>query len=167
MTKEEFIENANLNDTYTAFVYESQCSYQYLEDKIDVFDEEYLEGTSNYTIEAIDRNSAVGEVICENFSNIDQIETDKLIVGHYTADNGIEVYVLLPNAAIFTVVFDDCECCTETICKPTTYDMCAELIRERRHNKFADYRGGVAFISSIIPEIADEMGQDYYLILLD
>ena len=167
MTKEEFCNYANLDDTYTAFVYDSQISYQYLESKIDVFDEDYLEGTANYSIEAYDRDSDVGEVICENFSNIDQIETNKLIVGHYTADNGIEVYVLLPNAAIFTVVFDDCDTCTETICQPTTYDMCAELIRARSHNKFADYRGGVAFISSIIPEIADLMGQDYYLVLLN
>ena len=167
MTKEEFIENANLNDTYTAFVYDSGNSMQYSEGRIDCFEEDYLANTGNYSIEAMPRDSEIGQVICENFANIAEIVTEVLIVAHFTTDDGADIYVLCPNARIFTAVVDDCECCTETICQPTTYDMCAELIRERRHNKFADYRGGVAFISSIIPEIADEMGQGYFLTKLN
>ena len=161
MTREEFIEKANLNDTCTAFVYDSQSNrYQYSEDTIDVFDEEYLEGTANYTIEAIDRNSAVGEVICDNFSNIDQIETDKLIVGHYTADNGIEVYVLLPNAAIFTVVFDDCDTCTGSIGYEASYYECKLIINGRDNNRFDDYKGGVAFIRCEDQDVAANMGDN-------
>ena len=168
MTKEEFIENANLNDTYTAFVFDFPNNrLQYSEGRIDCFDEDYLANTSNYSIEAIPRDSEIGQVICDNFANIAEIVTEVLIVAHFTAGDGTEVYILCPDARIFTAVVDDCAACTETICQPTTYDMCAELIRERRHNKFADYRGGVAFISSIIPEIADEMGQVYYLVLLN
>lgn len=168
MTKEEFIENANLNDTYTAFVYDLPSNrLQYSEGRIDCFEEDLLANTGNYSIEAIPRDSEIGQVICDNFANIAEIVTEALIVAHFTADDGTDVYILCPDARIFTAVVDDCECCTETICQPTTYDMCAELIRARSHNKFADYRGGVAYISSIIPEIADEMGQDYYLVLLN
>lgn len=147
MTREEFIEKANLNDTYTAFVYNNPSNrYQFSECTIDVFDEEYLEGTDNYSIEAYDRDSEVGEVICDNFSNIDQIETDKLIVGHYTAADGTDVYVLLPNAAIFTVVLDDCDTCTDSIGYETSYYECKLIIDGRDHNRFDDYKGGVAFI---------------------
>lgn len=168
MTKEEFIENANLNDTYTALVYDLPSNrLQYSEGWIDRFDDDYLANTSNYSIEAIPRVSEIGQVICDNFANIAEIVTELLIVAHFTDAAGTDVYILCPDARIFTAVVDDCECCTETICQPTTYDMCAELIRARKHSKFADYRGGVAFISSIIPEIADEMGQDYYLVLLN
>lgn len=168
MTKEEFIENANLNDTYTAFVYDLPSNrLQYSEGRIDCFEEDLLANTGNYSIEAIPRDSEIGQVICDNFAGIDQIASEFLTLAHFTADDGTEVYILCPDARIFTAVVDDCAACTETICQPTTYDMCAELISARSHNKFAEYRGGVAFISSIIPEIADLMGQDYYLALLD
>ena len=168
MTKEEFIENANLSDTDTSFVYDSPSNrLQYSEGWIDRFDENYLANTSNYSIFAEPMDSEIGQVICDNFAGIDQIATEFLTLAHFTADDGTDVYVLCPDARIFTAVVDDCECCTETICQPTTYNMCAELIMARSHNKFADYRGGVAFISSIIPEIAAEMGQGYYLVLLN
>ena len=168
MTKGEFIENANLSDTYTAFVYDSPSNrLQYSEGRIDCFDENYLANTGNYSIEAMPKDSEIGQVIFDNFDGIDQIATEFLTLAHFTEDDGTEVYILCPDARIFTAVVDDCECCTETICQPTTYHMCAELISARSHNKFADYRGGVAYISSIIPEIADEMGQDYYLVLLN
>ena len=168
MTKEEFCNYANLEDTYTAFLYDSPSNrLQYSEGRIDCFEEDLLANTTNYSIEAMQMDSEIGQVICDNFANIAEIITDTLVVAHFTTNDGTDVYVLCPDARIFTVVFDDCDTCTETICQPTTYDMCAELIRARSHNKFADYRGGVAFISSIIPEIADLMGQDYYLVLLN
>lgn len=161
MTREEFIEKANLNDTYTAFVYDNPSNrYQFTEDTIDVLDEDYLEGTANYSIEAYDRDSAVGEVICGNFSNIDEIETDKLIVGHYTAEDGTDVYVLLPNAAIFTVVFDDCDACTDSIGYETSYYECKLIIDGRDHNRFDDYRGGVAFIRCEDQDVAANIGHN-------
>ena len=168
MTKEEFCYYANLDHTYTAFVYGSPSNHlQYSEGRIDCFEEDLLANTTNYSIEAMPMDSEIGQVICDNFANIAEIITDTLIVAHFTTNDGTDVYVLCPDARIFTAVVDDCVGCTETICKPTTYDMCAELISARSHNKFDEYSGGVAFISSIIPEIADEMEQDYYLILLD
>ena len=102
MTKDEFIKKANLTaDIYTAFVYdEPSNSLQFTEGFADFLDDEYLAGTSNYSIEAIPRDSEIGRVICDNFTQIDEITTEKLIVAHFTDADDTEVYILCPTAQI-------------------------------------------------------------------
>lgn len=102
MTKEEFIENANLNDTYTAFVFDYPNNRrQYSEGWIDRFDENYLANTSNYSIFAEPMDSEIGQVICDNFAGIDQIASEFLTLAHFTAGDGTEVYILADDAQIF------------------------------------------------------------------
>ena len=101
MTKDEFIKKANLTaDIYTAFVYDSTSNrLQFAEGFADIIDG-YLDGASNYSIEPIDRSSEVGQVICDNFTLIDEFTTEKLIVAHFTEVDDTEVYILCPAAQI-------------------------------------------------------------------
>lgn len=102
MTKQEFWRKANLTaDIYTAFVYDSpNNSLQFAEGFADFLDDEYLDGASNYSIEPIDRSSEVGQVICDNFTQIDEFITEKLIVAHFYDADDTEVYILCPTAQI-------------------------------------------------------------------
>lgn len=101
MTKDEFLKKANLTaDIYTAFVYDSPSNrLQFTEGFADIIDG-YLDGASHYSIESIDRSSEVGQVICDNFSQIDEIITGKLIVAHFCDVDDTEVYILCPAAQI-------------------------------------------------------------------
>ena len=101
MTKDEFIKKANLTaDIYTAFVYDEPSNrLQFTEGFADFLDE-YLDGAYNYSIEAIPRDSEIGQVICDNFTQIDEIATKKLIVAHFTESDDTEVYILCPDAQI-------------------------------------------------------------------
>lgn len=101
MRKQEFLRKANLTaDIYTAFVYGSpNTGLQFTEGFADFLDE-YLDDASNYSIEAIPRDSEIGRVICDNFTQIDEIITEKLIVAHFTEVDDTEVYILCPTAQI-------------------------------------------------------------------
>ena len=101
MRKQEFLRKANLTaDIYTAFVYDSpNNSLQFTEGFTDDISE-YLDGASNYSIEAIPRDSEIGRVICDNFTQIDEFITEKLIVAHFYDADDTEVYILCPTAQI-------------------------------------------------------------------
>ena len=102
MTKDEFIKKANLTaDIYTAFVYdEPNTGLQFTEGFADILDDEYLDGAYNYSVEVMPRDSEVGRVICDNFTQIDEIITEKLIVAHFYDADDTEVYILCPTAQI-------------------------------------------------------------------
>lgn len=162
MTKDEFCEYANVDFTEIRFCTKSEWGITFDKAKINgLLSEINLADFSGFTFKIL----RDGDTIHDMFSkHIPYIGKNDIFVAYFKSDEEkAEYYTYLPDARIFTVVLDDCGGSTETICKPTTYQSCMDLIKAKSHNKFADYAGGVAYISSIIPEIADEMEQGYFL----
>lgn len=162
MTKEEFCEYANVDFTEIRFCTKSEWGIIFDKAKINgLLSEINLADFSGFTFKML----RAGDAIHDMFSkHIHDIGNNDIFVAYFKSDEEkAEYFTYLPDARIFTVVLDDCGSSTETICKPTTYQSCMDLIKAKSHNKIADYVGGVAYISSVIPEIADEMGQGYFL----